>query len=135
MAHFCRLDENNIVTQVIVINNEDINDVNGLESEEIGVSICKRVVPNYPNSKWKQTSYNNNFRKRYASIGMQYNEEFDSFIFAQPHPSWILNPTTLEWESPIPVPKVDEDKKKTHFYLWDENTLSWNLESNLIFIL
>jgi hypothetical protein len=128
MAHFCKLDENNIVTQVIVVSNDDIKDTNGIEVEEIGVAFCKKLLG--ADTNWKQTSYNNNFRKRYAGIGMQYNEEFDSFIHAQPHPSWILNPTTLEWESPIPVPKVDEDKKKTHFYLWDENTLSWNLEPN-----
>ena len=78
MAHFAKLDENNIVTQVIVVSNDDIKDANGVEVEEIGVAFCKKLLG--ADTNWKQTSYNNNFRERYAGIGMQYNEEFDSFI-------------------------------------------------------
>jgi hypothetical protein len=60
------LDENNIVTQVIVVANEDTTDTNGVEVEEIGVAFCKKLLGAETN--WKQTSYNNNFRVRYAGI-------------------------------------------------------------------
>jgi hypothetical protein len=59
-----KIDENNIVTQVIVVANEDTTDTNGVEVEEIGVAFCKKLLGAETN--WKQTSYNNNFRVRYA---------------------------------------------------------------------
>ena len=70
MAHFACLDENNIVTQVIVVSNEDTSDVNGNEVEEIGVAFCKKLLG--ADTNWKQTSYNGNFRKRYAGIGYSF---------------------------------------------------------------
>lgn len=127
MAHFAHLNENNIVDRVIVISNDDILDENGVESEEVGISLCKKLL-NDPNSKWKQTSYNSNFRKRYAGIGMKYDEDIDAFIFSRPYPSWNLNADTAEWEPPVPKPEVDEDKRETHSYVWDENTSVWVLE-------
>jgi hypothetical protein len=127
MAHFAHLNENNEVDNIIVISNEDIIDENGLESEEIGISLCRKLI-NDQNSNWKQTSYNNSFRKRYAGIGMQYNEDIDAFIFPKPYESWSLNAETANWESPIPRPQIDEDKKETHMYIWDENILNWVLE-------
>jgi len=72
MAHFAQLDENNVVTQVIVVSNEDTSDVNGNEVEEIGVAFCKKLLG--ADTNWKQTSYNNNMRVRYAGIGYSYNE-------------------------------------------------------------
>ena len=73
MAHFARIDENNIVTQVIVVANEDTADSNGVEAEEIGVAFCKKLLG--ADTRWKQTSYNGNFRVRYAGIGYSWNEE------------------------------------------------------------
>ena len=126
MANFAQLNEENIVENVIVIPNEDILDENGLESEEIGIAICKELVPG--SKKWKQTSYNNNIRFRYAGIGSVYNEEIDAFITPKPYESWILNNETAEWEAPIPAPEIEEDKQKTHMHVWDENNLTWILE-------
>ena len=127
MAHFAQLDENNIVTQVIVVDNNDIKDANGTETEEIGVAFCKKLFG--ANTDWKQTSYNNNMRVRYAGIGYSYNQELDAFITPQPHASWVLNNETSDWESPIgPAPKLTEEQSNSnHFYEWDEENTSWKL--------
>jgi hypothetical protein len=120
MAHFCQLDENNIVTQVIVVANEDTSDSNGVEVEEIGVAFCKKLLG--ADTRWKQTSYNGNFRKRYAGIGYSYNEELDAFIPPQPYASWDLNEETTDWEAPVPMPEVVEGGPR---YVWDEEIGNW----------
>ena len=119
MAHFAQLDENNVVTQVIVVSNEDTSDVNGNEVEEIGVAFCKKLFGEDTN--WKQTSYNNNMRVRYAGLGDTYREDLDAFIAPQPYPSWTLNESTDQWEPPTPRP---DDK---NLYSWNEDTQSWDL--------
>jgi hypothetical protein len=78
MAHFAKLDENNKVIEVIVVSNQDILDENGNESEGIGIEFCRMIQG--PNTNWRQTSYNNTFRGRYAGIGMYYDEINDEFI-------------------------------------------------------
>ena len=135
MAHFCKLDENNIVTQVIVVSNDDIKDVNGVEVEEIGVAFCKKLLG--ADTNWKQTSYNNNFRVRYAGISYTYNEELDAFIPPKPWPSFVLNNTTADWQSPLgAAPTLTEEEIASRsFYRWDEdayqadNTTGWVLET------
>jgi hypothetical protein len=117
MAHFAQLNENNIITQVIVINNQDIIDNNGNESEELGISICKKFLGE--NTNWVQTSYNSNFRKRYAGIGMTYDSNRDAFIHQKPYNSWILNDETCDWEAPIPYPNDGNN------YIWDEEIGDW----------
>ena len=127
MAHFCQLDENNIVTQVIVVSNEDTSDVNGNEVEEIGVAFCKKLLG--ADTNWKQTSYNNNFRVRYAGIGYSFNEELDAFIAPKPFESWVLNNETADWESPVgPAPALTEAEIEARsFYRWDEEAGAWEL--------
>ena len=117
MAHFARL-ENNFVTQVIVVNNSILLDGDGNEQESLGLSFCQSLYGN--NTDWKQTSYNNNFRKNFAGIGYSYDIDKDVFIPPQPYPSWILNEATYLWDPPIPYP---EDTG--YFHTWDEQTLSW----------
>lgn len=78
MAHFAKLDENNKVIEVIVVSNQDILDENGEENEEIGIEFCRMIQGQ--NTNWKQTSYNGNFRGRYAGIGMYYDQINDEFI-------------------------------------------------------
>lgn len=78
MAHFAKLDENNKVIEVIVVSNQDILDENGEENEEIGIKFCRMIQGQ--NTNWKQTSYNGNFRGRYAGIGMYYDQINDEFI-------------------------------------------------------
>lgn len=129
LAHFSQLDENNIVTQVIVVANEDTADSNGVEAEEIGVAFCKKLVGAETN--WKQTSYNGNFRKRYAGIGYQYHEELNAFIPPKPYDSWVLIEETADWESPLgPAPELTEAQVESKsFYKWDEENLEWVLET------
>jgi hypothetical protein len=122
MAHFAQL-ENNIVTQVIVVNNQDILDENGQESEQKGIDFCSNLL----GGTWLQTSYNGNIRKNYASVGHTYDEGRDAFIAPKPYASWVLDQTTAQWKAPIDYPTktpVDysTDEKK---YTWDENTTSW----------
>lgn len=114
MAHFAELDENNIVTNVIVVHNDEILDENGNESEQKGIDFCANLL----GGKWIQTSYNNNFRKNYAGIGYLYDPIRDAFIGQKPFPSWVLNEDTCRWETPIPMPLGKP-------YLWNEETVSW----------
>jgi len=135
LAHFCRLDENNVVTQVIVVANEDTTDTNGVEVEEIGVAFCKKLLGAETN--WKQTSYNNNFRVRYAGIGYSYNAELNAFIPPSPFPSWVLVEETADWVSPLgAAPTLTEEQITSRsFYRWNEeayqadNTTGWVLET------
>ena len=129
MAHFAKIDENNIVTQVIVVSNDDIKDVNGVEVEEIGVAFCKKLLGAETN--WKQTSYNNNFRVRYAGIGYSYNETLNAFIPPSPFPSWVLVEETADWQSPVgPAPTLTEAQVEARsFYRWNEEELEWVLET------
>jgi hypothetical protein len=128
MAHFAQLDENNVVTQVIVVSNEDTSDSNGVEVEEIGVAFCKKLLG--ADTNWKQTSYNNSVRVRYAGIGYSYNAELDAFIPPQPFDSWVLNEETADWESPVgPAPALTEAEIEARsFYRWDEEGGEWVLE-------
>ena len=94
MAHFCQLDENNIVTQVIVVDNKEIADPHtGEEDEILGIAFCKKLL----GGKWVQTSYNGSIRKRYAGIGYSYNAALDAFVAPKPFASWVLNNESVEW--------------------------------------
>ncbi len=115
MAHFAKLDENNIVTFVTVGRQED----DGKEAE-----LCARTGDVY-----KQTSYNTHggvhalggtpLRKNYAGIGYTYDAGRDAFIAPKPYASWLLNETTCLWDAPVAYP--DDGKR----YSWDEATTSW----------
>ena len=129
MAHFVQLDENNVVTQVIVVANEDTTDTNGVEVEEIGVAFCKKLLGAETN--WKQTSYNNNFRVRYAGTGYKFYEDLNAFVPPSPFPSFVLNEETADWESPVgPAPELTEAQVESRsFYKWDEENLEWVIET------
>jgi len=120
MAHFAQI-ENNLVTQVIVVDNNDILDDQGNESEDIGTQFCTDLL----GGTWVQTSYNGNLRKNYAGIGYTYDTTRDAFIAPQPYPSWVLDEDTCLWESSVPYPIVSEDS--TERYNWNEDTLQWVL--------
>ena len=124
MAHFAQIGMDNIVLRVDVVRDEDILDGNGNESEEIGIKHQKSVYGQQTN--WLQTSYNNNFRCRYAGVGMIYNNQYDVFLNPRPYPSWILNTETYEWDPPVPEPELSaEDTELGNHYEWDENTQKW----------
>jgi len=76
MAHFAQLDENNVVMQVIVVNNAELLDESGQESEAKGIAFCQSLF----GGTWKQTSYNANFRGKYAGVGDKYDPVVDEFI-------------------------------------------------------
>ena len=114
MAHFAQLDENNVVTQVIVVANEELLD-NGVELEAKGIAFCQSLL----GGNWKQTSYNGNIRKRYAGIGFTYDADKDAFIAPQPYPSWVLD-ADLNWQPPVAMP-VEEGKA----YAWFEPNQEW----------
>jgi hypothetical protein len=114
MAHFAKLDEeNNVVSVHAVVN--DVLVVNGVESEQAGIDFLTQL---HSHAFWKQTSYNGNFRKRYATIGGKYDATFDIFIDPQPFASWALD-ENFDWQAPALMPT--DDKK----YRWDEATTSW----------
>ena len=112
MAHYAKIDENNIVTKVLVIDEETVN------SGAFGNPLS-----------WIQTSYNTHggqhslggtpFRKNYAGIGYTFDATRDAFIAPQSLPSWILNEDTCRWKAPVARP--DDGK----FYSWNEETKSW----------
>ena len=115
MAHFAKLDENNVVLQVIVVHNNELLD-GGVESEAKGINFCRSL---FPGTNWKQTSYNGNMRKNYAGIGYTYDTQRDAFIPPKPYSSWILDNESCVWNAPISYPT---DGKR---YFWDEATITW----------
>ena len=141
MAHFAKLDENNVVIQVIVVSNDDITDVNGVEVESIGIALCHKLFGFDTN--WRQTSYNGNMRGNYAGIGMTYMENVatlgvastDIFISQQPYASWTVGVNTAQWYSPLgdPPDLTTSQIAAMSYYKWNEtayqadNTVGWEL--------
>jgi hypothetical protein len=115
MAHFAKLDENNVVTQVIVVANSDTADASGVEKEYIGAAFCEKLF----GGTWKQTSYNGNIRKNYAGIGYTYDATIDAFVAPKPYPSWLLDTNTAQWQAPAPMPTDEKN------YSWDEASQTW----------
>lgn len=113
MAHFAKLDENNIVLEVNVVANAalDSNDEEGS-----GIKFLTEWSNGY--SRWKQTSYNGRFRKNYAGINYFYDPVRDAFIPPQPFPSWSLDEETCQWIPPSPMPEGLG-------WIWNENELIW----------
>ena len=115
MAHFAQLDENNTVTQVIVVANEELM-LDGVENETKGIMFCKSLFGE--DTRWVQTSYNGNKRKNYAGIGYTYDPINDWFTSPQPYPSWVLD-SEAKWQPPVAHPNDDK------YYSWDESTINW----------
>ena len=92
MAHFAKLDENNVVLEVNVVNNDVLTE----DEEASGIAFLTEWSGGYSN--WKQTSYNGTFRKHYAGIGYTYDSIRDAFIPPKPEGNWILNEETCLWE-------------------------------------
>lgn len=111
MAHFAKLDENNNVIEVHVVNNAVLDPEN---EEATGIAFLTEWSNGHTN--WRQTSYNNNFRKQYAGVNYFYDLVADVFVAPQPYPSWSLD-KNFDWNPPIAKPEGNYD--------WDESTLSW----------
>ena len=120
MAHYAFLDENNMVTEVIV----------GKDEGQDGID-WEKWYGEFKNKTCKRTSYNTDggvhklngtpFRKNYASIGFIYDSDRDAFIPPKPFKSWTLNENTCKWEAPVPHPN---DGK---IYMWAEENLNWQI--------
>jgi hypothetical protein len=117
MAHFAKLDENNVVLEVHVVHNNELLDENGVEQEQRGIDFLISWSNGY--LAWKQASYNGTFRKNYAGIGYSYRQDIDAFVPPQPFASWVLNEMTAQWEAPVAMPT---DGK---MYNWNEETTNW----------
>lgn len=111
IAHYAFLDENNIVTEVIVGRHE-YEVVDGISDWEAYYGLRRNQV-------CKRTSYNGNIRKNYAGIGFTYDEDRDAFIPPKPYESWLLDEETCRWKAPLPYP--DDGV----MYQWDEKTTDW----------
>jgi hypothetical protein len=120
MAHFAEIDENNIVTRVLVVGDDQEDRGQEFLADDLGLG-----------GAWKKTSYNTQggvhtlggtpFRKNYAGIGYSFDAERDAFIPPKPFASWILNEETCNWNAPVEMP-VEEGK----FFTWNEETTSWD---------
>ena len=124
MAHYAFLDENNIVTEVIVGKNEGED---GIDWEQHYGAFRGQVC--------KRTSYNTQcgvhvlggtpYRKNYAGIGYSFDEARDAFIPPKPFDSWMLNEETCVWEPPVPHPVDLDVSQNSKYFRWDEETLNW----------
>ena len=117
MASFAKIGLNNKVIEVLSVHNNELKDSNGVEQENLGIDFLTKLTGW---ALWKQTSYNNNFRKNHASIGYTYDEDRDAFIPPKTFNSWVLNEETCLWESPIPLPDTENR------YNWNEETQQWD---------
>ena len=118
MAHYAFLDQNNIVTEVIVGKNENEDDKNWeLQYGAFRNQLCKRT--SYNTRGGVHSNGGTPYRKNYAGIGYKFDEQRDAFIPPKPYDSWILDEDTCLWNSPVPYPN-DEN-----LYDWDEDSRSW----------
>jgi hypothetical protein len=106
MAHFARIDKDNIVTDVLVVSDEQQHRGQEFLADDLGLG-----------GTWVQTSYNNNFRKQFAGMGYSYDPETDVFIAPSPFPSWVLN-EAHDWVPPVERPSEG-------LWRWDEETTAW----------
>ena len=112
MAHYAFLDQNNIVTEVIV----------GIDETELIEDLDPETwYGNFRGQVCKRTSYNGNIRKNYAAIGYTYDNQRDAFIAQKPFNSWILDEETCRWNAPEPYPTDGFS------YHWNEENLDWEL--------
>jgi hypothetical protein len=121
MAHYAFLDENNIVTEVIVGRDEDevVDGISDWEAYygELRGQVCKRT--SYNTQAGQHPSDGTPFRKNYAGIGYTFDADRDAFIPPKPFDSWLLNEDTCVWDAPVAYP--DDG----NVYYWDEDILNW----------
>ena len=113
MAHFAELDDNNVVLRVVVVGNDCVPSDEHIDGETWCINFFK-------GGTWKQTSYNNNFRKQYAGTGYTYDAAKNKFISPKPHASWALDAND-DWQAPVTYPTDTTDK----IISWDEAGQKW----------
>jgi hypothetical protein len=117
MAHFAKLNENNTVVEVVVVNNEILLEADGAESEDKGKAFLNSV---FGTSNWVKTSYNGNFRKQFAGVGYTFDYDNNVFISPKPFESWNLN-ENFDWHPPVNIPSDFNGIN----YLWNEENQNW----------
>lgn len=117
MAHFAEIGLNNIVLRVVVVNNTELLNSDGVEQESLGADFCRNLF----GGTWMQTSYSGSIRKNFAGQGFIYDSERDAFIPPKPFASWVLDETTCRWEAPIAYPTDGQA------YYWNESSGTWTL--------
>ena len=150
MAHFAKLNQENIVISVIKVNNNELLD-NGIESEQKGINFLKSIFGQ--DTIWKKTSYNTvagiyytpnpdktiigmvpdsdqskAFRKNYAGIDFTYDSVRDAFIPYKEYASWVLDETTCCWKPPIDLPSIKTygNPAKNYYIEWNEDLVRWD---------
>jgi len=124
MAHFAELNSSNEVIRVVVVSNEDV-DANGGDLSTEAETFVATIVPHLENGvAWKQTSYNDNFRKSFTGIGQIYDASKDKFLVPQPYPSWSLD-SNDDWQPPVNYPDTIKINGLMANSTWDEDNLRW----------
>jgi hypothetical protein len=119
MAHFAKLGVGNVVEQVVLVSNDIAT------NEQAGVDFLNNLYNT--RDVWKQTSYNNNFRKNFAGVGYTYDNQLDAFIPERPFNSWILDENTCTWKPPIQRPT--EQLEENQYYSWNESVINWEVKT------
>jgi len=126
MAHFAKIGKGNIVERVEVVSNDIAT------TEQAGVDFLNNLYKT--RDVWKQTSYNRNFRKHFASVGYTYDQTKDAFIPPKPFSSWIFIEETYLWRAPVDIPETytknltdEQGNPKPDKYYWNENKVNWEL--------
>ena len=143
MARFAKINDDNLVLTVLVLDDKDTKNADGVEEELIGQQYLEKHN-NWPAQMWIQTSYNTSsnkhnsgddskaFRGNYAGIGYEWDEDNQIFWSKKPYTSWVKDTTTASWKSPIgdaPALTAEEETAKK-FYVWNEADQSWDLTDN-----
>jgi hypothetical protein len=128
MAHFAELDDNNVVTRVVVIANDVTTAAGPLGDNDMHVDGETWCVNFFKTPNWKQTSYAGNFRKQYCGAGYSYDAAKDKFLMPQPHTSWALDAND-DWQAPVTYPTIttygSNDPLDTYAISWNEAGLKW----------
>ena len=111
MAHFAEIDENNKVLRVLVVDNSQEHRGQEFLADDLGLG-----------GTWIQTSYNVNFRGKFAAMDDTYDPIADRFIAPSPHLGWVLD-AEFKWQPPVEYPSDGAQ------YEWDESNLSWKLHN------
>ena len=118
MANFARIDKNDIVQSIQVVDNENLLNEHGIEEEDFGIVYLNKI--HGVGFTWVQSSLDGSFRKNCAAIGCTYDKVQDAVITIKPHKSWTLNDETCQWEAPVSYPEVVGP------YSWNEDTQTWD---------
>ena len=124
MAHFAELNSSNEVLRVVVISNDDVNANGGDQSSQAETFVSNLVPHSTGGTAWKQTSYNNNFRKQYAGIGDTFDASKNKLIKPKPFNSWVLD-SNDDWQAPVTYPSKDKVGSESIEAFWEENNRRW----------